>query len=267
MPNRILKESICTSDNLNDLTPQEEIFFYRLIVNCDDYGIADARIKMLRAKCFPLKTDTIKESDVEKWLKGLIKANLCFLYEVEGKRYLKMTSWERHQQIRAKRSKFPTPDCDGFQMISDDFECPRNPIQSESNPNPNPNRDIEILFQCWNEQKIIGHKEITPDIRKALSKALKQNSVEEIKNSIIHYATMLNDAQYDLCNYKWNLVNFLTREKGYRLFMDDGEKWINYQQGGGKNGGSRTIPGSSTKLIYPEAAREDESYWRSQRAP
>ena len=226
MPNRILKESICTSDNLNDLSPQEEIFFYRLIVNCDDYGIADARLKMLRAKCFPLKIDTVKENDIEKWLKALIKANLCFLYEVEGKRYLKMTSWERHQQIRAKRSKFPTPDSNGYQMIAEADICPRNPIQSESESNPNSN--VEVLFNCWNEQKIIIHKKITPDIKKALEKALKSNSAEEISNSIIHFRIMLNDEKYEFCSYKWSLVTFLSREKGYRLFMDDGEKWINY---------------------------------------
>lgn len=159
MPNRILKESICTSDNLNELNPQEEIFFYRLIVNCDDFGIFDARTKILRSKCFPLKTDTIKESDIEKWLKGLIKANLCFLYEVDGKRYLKMTSWERHQQMRATRSKYPTPDSDGCkiisidsngnQMISDDYKCPRNPIQSESESESNPNTSRASAFDAF----------------------------------------------------------------------------------------------------------------------
>jgi hypothetical protein len=241
VPNRILKESICTSDNLNELTAPEEILFYRLIVNCDDYGIADARIKMLRAKCFPLKTDTIKESDVEKWLKGLIRANLCFLYEVEGKRYLKMTSWERHQQIRAKRSKFPTPDSNGYQMISDTDICPRNPIQSESNPNPN--RSIEILFDHWNQLKIVVHKEITPDIEKALDKAIKHDAEEDIKKSMNHYEMMLNDKKYDLCSYKWSLVNFLSREKGYPLFKDDGEKWINYQEWENKAANKKQVNG------------------------
>ena len=161
---------------------------------------------------------------------------MCFLYEVGGKRFLKMTSWERHQQIRATRSKYPTPDsegcnmipddCNGNQLISDDCKCPRNPIQSESNPNPN--RSYENLFNCWNEQKIIIHKDITPDIKKALEKALKQDSEEDIKTSIIHYGIMLHDESYGLCSYKWSLVNFLSREKGYRLFMNNGEKWLNY---------------------------------------
>ena len=36
MPNRIIKESICASDSLDQLSWFEECFFYRLIVNCDD---------------------------------------------------------------------------------------------------------------------------------------------------------------------------------------------------------------------------------------
>jgi hypothetical protein len=147
MPNRILKESICTSDNLNSLTPQQEVFFYRLIVNCDDYGIADARPAILKAKCFPLKNN-IRDSDIIKWLNALIKAELCFVYEVAGKCYLKIQTWEGHQQIRAKRSKFPKPDIICNQLISDDSICPRNPIQSNPNPNPNAQAQFE---QFWNE--------------------------------------------------------------------------------------------------------------------
>ena len=36
MPNRIIKESIRTSDSINDLTWFEEVLFYRLMVSCDD---------------------------------------------------------------------------------------------------------------------------------------------------------------------------------------------------------------------------------------
>jgi len=61
MPNRIIKESICTSNNLDSLLPEEEVFFYRLLVNCDDYGLMDARLSILRAKLFPLKLNKIKE--------------------------------------------------------------------------------------------------------------------------------------------------------------------------------------------------------------
>lgn len=144
MPNRILKESICTSDNLDQLTYFQETFFYRLIVNCDDYGRMDARPKILAAKLYPLKS--IRLDDVEKALQALSSAELVILYEVDGKPLLQMKSWERHQQVRAKMSRYPAPSeqttrpasssvtCN--QMISDDSRCARDPIQKESESNP-----------------------------------------------------------------------------------------------------------------------------------
>lgn len=61
MPNRILKESICTSDTLDELTWMEEVFWYRLIVNCDDYGRFDARPAILRSRLFPLKSSVTEK--------------------------------------------------------------------------------------------------------------------------------------------------------------------------------------------------------------
>ena len=144
MPNRILKESICTSENVDRLSAFQETVFYRLIVNCDDYGRMDARPKLLASKLFPLKD--IRSNQIDEALRALTSAELVTLYEVDGKPFLQMKTWDRHQQVRAKKSKYPSPEigkqvsdniCN--QMISDDSKCPRNPIQSESNPNPNPN--------------------------------------------------------------------------------------------------------------------------------
>ena len=52
MPNRLIKESVCTSDNLDRLSWFEEAMFFRLIVNCDDYGRMDARPAILGQGCF-----------------------------------------------------------------------------------------------------------------------------------------------------------------------------------------------------------------------
>ena len=131
MPNRILKESICTSENIDQLSPNAEIAFYRLMVNCDDYGRMDGRVKVIKSRLFPLKD--FSEDDMLGLLAELEKADLIKSYTVGGHPYLQMKTWERHQQVRAKRSKYPSADestCN--QMISDDSKCPRNPIQSES---------------------------------------------------------------------------------------------------------------------------------------
>ena len=147
MPNRIIKETICTSDNIDSLSAFQETVFYRMIVNCDDYGRMDARPKILASKLFPLKD--IRAGQMEDALRALTSAELVILYEVDGKPFLQMKTWERHQQIRAKKSKYPGPDSgkqisDSIckQMQADDSKCPRNPIQSNPNPNPNPNPSI-----------------------------------------------------------------------------------------------------------------------------
>lgn len=131
MPNRILKESICTSENIDQLSPMAENAFYRLMVNCDDYGRMDGRVKVIKSRLFPLKDLT--EDDMLRLLAELEKADLIKGYDVNNHPYLQMKTWERHQQVRAKRSKYPSADestCN--QMISNDSKCPRNPIQSES---------------------------------------------------------------------------------------------------------------------------------------
>jgi hypothetical protein len=132
MPNRILRESICTSETIKLLSPEEEVFFYRLLVVCDDFGRMDARPAILRAKCYPLIIDKITENDISKWLNSLVNAELIYLYVVDGKTYLQVTTWDKYQQKRAKNSKYPSPD-DGMiaydiicnQTQSDDSICPR----------------------------------------------------------------------------------------------------------------------------------------------
>ena len=129
MPNRIIKESICTSDTIDQLTWFEEVFFYRLIVNCDDYGRFDARLPILKARLFPLKSVT--EKQISDALNKLSTVGIVTMYEHDGRPYLQLVTWDKHQQIRAKKSKYPAPEEACNQMISDDIKCPRNPIQSE----------------------------------------------------------------------------------------------------------------------------------------
>ena len=123
MPNRIIKESICTSENLDNLSPMEEVFFYRLMVQADDFGRTDARPQIIRAKCFPLKMDRISNQEIELWLSALVQQNLVFVYQIADKRYLQFKTWKSHQQTRATKSKWPAPDTEGATMIPPELIC------------------------------------------------------------------------------------------------------------------------------------------------
>lgn len=132
MPNRIIKESICTSENIESLTPFQETVFVRLIVNCDDFGRYDARPKLLSSRLFPLRDVPIQ--DMEEAIQALQNADLITVYYVDGHPYLFMNKWLNHQQKRSDKSKYPDPVAEPLpadansckQMISDDSECARN---------------------------------------------------------------------------------------------------------------------------------------------
>lgn len=108
MPNRIIKESICVSDSIDELSWFEEALFYRLIVNCDDYGRFDGRVPVIKNRLFPLK-DNLTANSVKDGIDKLASVGLVLTYESDGKPYICLPTWNDHQNVRAKRSKYPAP--------------------------------------------------------------------------------------------------------------------------------------------------------------
>ncbi len=133
MPNRILKESICTSDSIDELNWFEEVLFYRLIVNCDDYGRFDGRVAVIKNRLFPLK-DSVTLKNVESAINKLVRAGLVSCYMANEKPFLFLPTWNEHQSVRAKKSKYPEPE-----IICNQMQADVPVIQSNTKSNPNPN--------------------------------------------------------------------------------------------------------------------------------
>lgn len=129
MPDRIIRESICTSETLNLLSDFEERFWHRLIVNCDDFGRFYANPAILRGKLFPL-SDGKTRKDMLDALNKLASVGLVELYTVDGKPFLHVAKWSKYQRTRAKVSKFPAPE-DGT-MNRPDREIRPNYSQPQS---------------------------------------------------------------------------------------------------------------------------------------
>lgn len=106
MGNRILKESVCTSASIERLSWFDEVCFYRLLVQCDDFGRMDARPPILRSRLFPLK-ETVTNAAVEESIQRLEEQGLIGLYEHEGLPFLQLLGWKDHQRLRSKRAKYP----------------------------------------------------------------------------------------------------------------------------------------------------------------
>lgn len=109
MPNRTLKESICTSETIDKMTWFEECFFTRLLTVCDDHGRMDARPAILKSRMFPTK-DRLPLKDIESALMRLADIGCIALYECEGRPYLYFPNWKVHNHVRTKKSRYPEPD-------------------------------------------------------------------------------------------------------------------------------------------------------------
>lgn len=152
MPNRIIKESIHTSESVNQMTDFQFRLWVSLITAVDDFGRFDARPAIIRGTCFPLR-ERLTIKDIEAALTALADIGCVGLYEVDGKPYLYLPHWESHQRIRQKISKYPDPfpDCPENQSAAICGNSPQSAATCGLNPNPesesriqNPESESEI---------------------------------------------------------------------------------------------------------------------------
>lgn len=132
MGNRILKESICVSESIDALSLFGEVFFYRLIVNCDDYGRMDARPAILKARLYPLRSVTTAQ--IKESLAALESLGMLSLYTIGKRPYLELQNWGTHQRLRRSIPKFPPP-----QAPPPRGSSPQAAADGGLNPNPNTN--------------------------------------------------------------------------------------------------------------------------------
>tara|TARA_B100000959_G_scaffold133241_2_gene139732 strand:+ start:2233 stop:3063 length:831 start_codon:yes stop_codon:yes gene_type:complete len=111
------------------------------------------------------------------------------------------------------------------------------PSISISNSNSNSKKDLNIysrsveVFNAWNEAGMIVHKSMVK-FQPHLKAILENNSVDECKEAIRLYQTVVNDPKY-FFTYRWTLDQFLTRKNGFECFLPINkplEKYLNNKQ-------------------------------------
>ena len=85
---------------------------------------------------------------------------------------------------------------------------------------PKPDSDISPLqqiFTLWNSLEIVRHKTFTPDMRKAVKKALKNYDHRQIEQAVNAYGAVLRSGD-TFWKYRWGLIEFCQR--GIKKFLD-----------------------------------------------
>ena len=139
MPNRIIKESITTSEKLASLSDFEFRLWIGLITQADDAGRGDARPAVIKGRVFPFR-ERLTVKDVGSSLRALADKGCVTLYEIGGRPYFYFPNWSKHQRVRDCKPRYPEPTDDSLRQVAADCGEARqsaaiiqsNPIQSES---------------------------------------------------------------------------------------------------------------------------------------
>lgn len=143
MPNRILRDWTA-SDKVDQLSPGAEVFFTRLIMKADDYGLYYGNPKLLNSALFPLKD--YDNSKVLGWLNECVRSGIIRKYSVDGKDYIHILGFD--QRLRLMKSKFPEP------PKFDEFHTPSNDSQVTDNGRPETKRnEVETEVEEETETK------------------------------------------------------------------------------------------------------------------
>ena len=139
MPNRIIKESITTSEKLASLSDFEFRLWIGLITQADDAGRGDARPAVIKGRVFPFR-ERLTVKDIGSSLRALADKGCVTLYEIGGRPYFYFPNWSKHQRVRDCKPRYPEPTDDSLRQVAADCGEARqsaaiiqsNPIQSES---------------------------------------------------------------------------------------------------------------------------------------
>ena len=223
MPTRILREGILTSERVNELSPEGELFYRRLMSIVDDFGQHSANPTLLRSAAYPLKPDLYNEARITEFLRECEAAKLLQTYEVTGKRYLKMLDFR--QRTRAMKSKCPSPDG----HMSDIRAHPRSETETETETETNRGENSQMLItpeRIENAQKALGthrRRGDTPDEAITRKVLLQFDDIEAFEVWAASLGTV-DPSQ-------------ITGE-GYGFYLADAQRWT---QNGGRRPNHRKI--------------------------
>lgn len=254
MPNRVIKESIKRSPQIDSLTWFEEVVFYRLIVTADDYGCTDGRPVLLKNELFPTK-ETITKKSIEEAIRKLASVGLVYQYESNGMPYLFFPTWEKHQRVRNKHRKCPKPPDDicstanCCQMSADcQPESNPNPIQSESESESKPRGGAEKgAFELYagGNAELLSALEDYGSMRQKIKKPMTERAKKQLCDRL--------DKLAGTAAGKVELLNEAILHCWQSVYVPDG--WKEGARGNADNAGAD--PGKAAKGYRLRSALDD----------
>lgn len=227
MPNRIIKESIKTSVEIDKLSWFEECVFYRLMVSVDDYGCFDGRAIVIKNELFPTR-DNVTTKAVSDAIAKLAEVNLLTYYEIDGRPYIHLKTWESHQRVRNKHRKYPEPPLVS-ELRSNDSQM-TGVCMLESNP-------IQSKIESKVESKPPKPKFVPPTLDEIREYCKSRNSsVDPVKffdyfdagNWVDSKGNKVKNWKQKLITWETNTKTTVTEEPKRKSYEEMANEWKNF---------------------------------------
>ncbi len=161
------------NDQLAEIEPLGRLLFAGLWCIADREGRLEDRPKRIKAEVLPYD-----DCDVDELLNQLAEREFIIRYEVDGKKYIQVTNFSKHQNPHKneKPSEIPAPDnsststvhvpekhstnpADSFNMIPDSFNmipgskssCPESSLPDDDQPQPEQQKSQEKKYKYSEE--------------------------------------------------------------------------------------------------------------------
>lgn len=234
---RNIKPGFFLNDELAEVEPLGRILFAGLWCIADREGRLEDKPRRIKVEVLPYD-----DCDVNYLLNQLAERGFIVRYEHESNPYIQIINFTKHQNPHPREvaSVIPAYPCLGnTQALPDKLQG--NAEQQSSNADSLISDSLlsdslisekenfsAIIFKAWNEQDIIVHRELTETVVKAVNNAVKKYGLDNVLLAIQRYSIVYHDTNYYF-SHRWTLLNFLKRKEVIPSFLDEGEKWLNYQ--------------------------------------
>jgi len=105
---RMISKSISISERVNSMSLFARLLFTWMIPHTDDFGRMTGSPMKVKALVVPMADET--KEDVERALTEMVEQDLIDWYVVDGKKYIQIKNFDKHQTGLNKRTKSKYPD-------------------------------------------------------------------------------------------------------------------------------------------------------------
>lgn len=108
---RNIKPEFWRSEDIKRLSREDRLLFVGLWSYVDDNGVGIDDHRQIAADLFPIEDDPIEVREfVREGLQRIAGGSLCTRYEFDGKAFLFINSWAKHQKVHnPNKARYPLP--------------------------------------------------------------------------------------------------------------------------------------------------------------